>query len=413
MIRLECDSGAVEHHLRSLVDLVEKQGGFLNKRLVIRCQEGNFSLCSKDSSLAGKWIVRLPPSCLLPLKQFELSVSGDAFHVASHASEFSGRRLELLEVFLALLNETGKAASLKATDPGMVQVDDPELHARLAEGRVQGSGQARKGQDPGGRNPEKLLLLALNKTRALVVGKGDSQATPENGLVFMPVIDFVNHHCLAPGFDHQVEPGGHQRLSLQGFFPFPNTMECFAKYSDYDAYDLYLNYGYVERNTIFARSVPVVISLPDLGTIKVRASVATVTHPNLPPRMAHLAPYLPAIAVDHDARVAEVSFLLIPRQTTLPMALREVLDIVFSYLDPSLALTKRMQYLEMAEGQLLSENVKYYKALRDYLDNLELARRDRYGSQIKGATEMIQVQLSLLANYLISLHNLKRSIVTN
>lgn len=405
MIRLECDNAKVEHHLRKLLALVEKNGGFLSKSLVIRCQEGNLSLHGKDNSAAGKWLVRLPPACLLPLKQFELTVCGDAFCIASKAAELSAGRLQLLEVFLALLNENGKAKSLRENDPVMLKVDDPELFTRFAEGRVQGSGSVPESHGMDDRQAERLLLITLNKTRALTLPSVGNTVSP--GLAFMPVVDFVNHHCLAPGFDHQVEPGGHRRLSLTGFFPFASTMECFVKYSDYDAYDLYFNYGFVEKNTTFVRSVPMEISLPGLGGIKVRASVATVQHTYVPPEMAHLAPYLPAITFDRATRVLEVSFLLIPRQTANPLALRRVLQILLTQFDPTLSQLKCVEYMEMVEEQLLAGNVQFYQSLLDYLEKLEPARRDKSLAKIQAAREMIRVQLSQLANYRIFRHTLK------
>ncbi len=405
MIRLECDSGEVERHLGKLAGLIERHGGLLDKRLVIRCRDGNFSLHGKDNSAANRWLARLPPACLLPVKQFELTVAEEGFCIASHTAELSGGRLELLEVFLALLNETGKAASLRESVPAMLKLDDPGLYARLAEGRAQPEAEAK----PAG--PGQLLVDTLVKSRA--IAKGIDGHVGEPDVVFMPLIDFANHHPLAPAFGCLIEPGGQHLLALMGFFPVAGTMECFVRYSEYDAYDAFMHYGYVERNACFVRSIPMEIDLPGLGRIKLRASATPVMHKIVPPDMAHLAPFVPKITADREAGVVDVGFLLIPRQSTQPMALRHVLAIVLSQLDPKLTRETGMGYVEMAEEQLLAGNVSYYKGLRDYLDKLEPARRDRYPVLIQAAREMIRVQQAILANYLIFRHTLEKSGAAN
>lgn len=390
------DHVGITRSLRRLVSLVQKNGGWLDERLIIRYERGGFSVHAKTNGAPSNWIIKIPPSCLLPTDQFQLNLAGDDIRILSHTSDLSGRRLDLLEVVLELWNQSGKIATQKETTFWSLSENDPELFNRVVAGRNT-QFYAKLGDHLYAKDQhEQLLIKGFLMSRTSVLNS--DLASAERTEMVMPIIELLNHHPLAPPYAYFVNPHKQNQLAIKEFWPLPDTTECFVCYGQYDAYDLLLNYGYVERNTLFIRSIPMEISLPGLGVMRIFTSTGQLNSKNLPPQIADLGVFLPKFFIDRNAGVADVGYLLIPQETA-PYALRRALGFIVFQLDPKLSPKKVSDFIEMAEKQVLSENTKFYRDLLEYLQHLDSTRKNKNALQVQSAREMANVQLSKLANY--------------
>lgn len=396
MAQIISDRDELKHSMRKLVALVHKNGGWLDERLIIRHEHGGFSVHSKTNGTNGGWIIKLPPACLLPTDQFQLSLDGDDIRIQSHASELSGKRLDLLEIMLELWNQTGKIAAQKQTAFWGISEGDPDLFRLLVAGRNTQFYGKLEGSLYSKDQHEQLLIKGFLMSRTSGLASGI--ASSERAQMLMPIIELLNHHPLAPPYAYLSSQNQQNQLAIKEFRASPETTECFVRYGYYDAYDLLLNYGYVERNAFFVRSIPMEISLPGLGMMKIYTSTGQLSNKNLPPQIADLGVFLPQFFINRNAGTADVGYLLIP-QDTAPHALRQVLGFIIYQLDPKLPSVKISEFTEMAERQVLAENARFYRDLLDHLQHLDSARKSRYASQVQSAMEMANVQLLKLAKY--------------
>ena len=71
----------------------------------------------------------------------------------------------------------------------------------------------------------------------------------------MPIIDLLNHHLDAAGFQSSQEAGLDKGLALLNSKPVPGSDECFFRYNKNDALRSYLSYGFLDDSVRFVRSV--------------------------------------------------------------------------------------------------------------------------------------------------------------
>jgi len=396
MVQIICDHVEIERSLRRLASLVQKNDGWLDERLIIRYERGGFSVHAKANGAQSNWIIKMPPSCLLPTDQFQLNLVGDDICIQSHTSELSGRRLDLLDAVLELWNQSGKIVTQKETTFWSLSENDPELFKHLVAGRNTQFYAKLEDHLYAKDQSEHLLIKGFLESRTS--GLTLNLASAERTQMLMPIIELLNHHPVAPSYAYFVNQHEQNQLAIKEFCPHPETTECFVRYGHYDAYDLLLNYGYVERNTFFIRSIPMEISFPGLGVMRVFTSTGQLSSKNLPPQIAGLGVFLPKFFIDRNAGVADVGYLLIPQETA-PHALRRVLSFIIFHLDPKLSPKKVADFTEMAEKQVLAENTKFYQDLLEYLQHLDSTGKNKHVLQVRSAREMANVQLSKLAKY--------------
>jgi hypothetical protein len=169
-----------------------------------------------------------------------------------------------------------------------------------------------------------------------------------------------------------------------------------VRYGIYDSYDIFLNYGYVERGAPFVVSVPLEVDLPILGKLTIHAVGGRVVRRDLPKEVADLAFFCPSFDIDLATRSAEVGHLMIPQENA-PRALRRVLAIIVHKIEPSLEIPEIAAIVESIEPTILSRNVEFYRALHGYLQ--ELKPVTGFDNIINNALEMTEVQLEKLRRY--------------
>jgi hypothetical protein len=262
-----------------------------------------------------------------------------------------------MESMLALYNFTGKIGWYRRTSSVLFLRTRPELASLVARG-CDVPMQRRLTDRLAADEHAPFLLHRFIGTRSL-----DFRVDPgaSAGAVLAPIVDLLNHHSKAPPFQEHTGPSG-RRLRITRPRSVPaNPRECFVQYGFYDPLETLLSYDFIDESAEFLRSVPAVITLPGIGTIKVQAGRSKSASKSLPAPLKAIADYLPKI-VTRQPRYLEVAFLAITAAPALPHALRRVLNLLIATLDRDCL--DRLDLIVAAEDQILAANRAHYQELR-------------------------------------------------
>lgn len=398
MVEIICDDSQIVADIERLLTLLQENGSQVHPGLKLVSSDAGLSLLAPDGAHPGEPLIKLSPSCLLPLEDFTFALAGDDIVLRTQTAAVSPLQLELMQTLISLYNHSGKIAFHRRTNPWVLAQQDREFLRHITAGRgMEAFAETLSHLDD---EPEQFLLHSFFKSRRLdhLTDSGRQHR------VLMPVIDFLNHHYAGAPFAIDEAGDGAIAVGLKLACPVPGSRECFARYGLYDAYDALLSYGYVEHDAPFVRSVPLRITL-DLErpvTLDIQAVVGEAGHRNLRARYRDLAFYLPAYTLHSDRM--EVSYLLIP-QDNAPYALRRVLDILIRILAPTLANDRVAESVSRAERAILDENLRFYDDLDGYLDGVDPAE-DGHGTKeperqqiVALAREMVAIQRERIRHY--------------
>lgn len=351
MVTISSDSTAVANAITRLLESLGKHGARFNDRLAIICRNGELSIRTKAIVPPEQVLIGLPAECLLPVDDFQLSLSGNVIRISDHNPAISPERREIMERVIEVFNLTGKVSRHRFSTLFSLRRVRPEVYALLCSGRIP---QAEQPPVRPTRNDPAIDDLLDTRTLVYRLDPASSRHT----LVMMPVLDYCNHHPFAPPYCPAIDPAGRRMLTTRAFSPDPVTRECFARYGIYDSYDCFLHYGFIDQQTPFVISIPLEIAVPSLGTLTIHSRPAHTPHTQLPAEIADLWFYLPAFAVDKAGRSAEVSHLMIP-QGNAPDALRRILAVILRQIEPALTGRSSTAIIETIEQQILSANVEF------------------------------------------------------
>ena len=374
--------------ITDLISLIEKYGGFFDIDLEIHCRDSGFSI-HKKGGITNNFIIQIPEALLLPIEDFSLSLVDDYLFLTGHKSETTTLRLEIIQILIEIYNLTQKIRHYRTTCPLSLEFAAPDIYKILTSGRRYPSFERM-----GSLQNINPVVYGMLKTRTMQYRRADSN-TNQLTEVIMPVIDFLNHHPVAPVYIKSADQTGNNALSARGFCPDPTTGECFVRYGIFDSYDAFLRYGYVERHSQFVTSIPMKVDIPGLGYLTIRAdNRETVQVPRK--EFAGLSLYFPAYSVDRHSRSAVLGYLRIPQQHA-PFALRRVLGIVIHEIEPNLTITQANSIVESLEPVILSRNMDFYQNLYSNLQEMNVSKL--YAEMIQSAIGMTQIQLKKLQNY--------------
>ncbi|MEX1114766.1 MAG: hypothetical protein WEB53_05925 [Akkermansiaceae bacterium] len=378
MITIESDQPELRRALESLVEQVMRGGGWIHESLCLIAEQGSVRVESGLPAGRNELLISVPEEILLPIDEIRMRLSGDEIVIDSFADSATPERRRLAETQIEIYNLCGKIAAHRAVSPRFGFADDGEVARLLAEGRDAKGG-------PGN------LLDDFMHARVFSHGDGSSGKRLE---VLMPVVDIFNHHPDATGYlietprhpDHPVIGVGHWK-------PEPDARECFVCYSLFDAFDLAVHYGYLERGCRFVKSVPLVVELEGLGSLRMRAVGGAALRRELPSRLKDLRAWMPVVCA-RTLEELEISHLIIPGSSDRH-ALRRVLATMISGWQPGMDLEAVADYVAHAERAVLEQNIRYYERLAESL-------RTGAGSSlalIESTREMAMSQLGLLRAY--------------
>lgn len=383
MITIESDQPELRRALENLVEEVERGGGWFHESLSLVAESGSIRV---DSSLPvgrAELLMSVPGQILLPIDEIRMRLSGDDIVIDSFADSATPERKRLFEIVIGIYNLCGKIPAHRAASPRFGFPADGDIARLLAAGRDAKSHSAETGN-------ERLLddfmhsrLFSHNEVRS---GKRSE--------VLMPAVDFFNHHPDAYGFMGETTRHPDQPvIGVEHWRPEADHRECFVCYSLFDAFDLAVHYGYLERGCRFVKSVPLAVELEGLGSLRVRAAGAAGIRRELPSRLRDLQAWMPTV-IRSSPQEIELSHLIIPG-TSDRQALRRVLATMISAWRPSMDLEAVAEHVAIAERAVLAENIRYYEQLA-----AGLLQGAEHSSAIAQSTlEMAMLQLGLLRAY--------------
>lgn len=388
MVSIVSDNQDIERSIEKLLGQIKAAGGFVEDQLTLKCANGYFGI-EAPPEIKDKIIVKLPRRCLAPTDTIQVKIEGDDIVIASHDPDVQPETLGIMETMLELFNRTGKIKEHRKTSSYLFLLSHLDLVETLIKGRSER--YLRDIRDITPEKEETFVLDTFLKTRSLQYKTNENA---EFSLVFMPVIDFMDHHfCGAPFLTQEQRDGC--LVAVRRSPPLDeHDRQCRAYYGPNDAFDSWLNYNYVDMDVPFVRSVTMDIELPDMGTFHINAHAKPALLSNLPDHAKDLKNYLPNITARRE-KYSEASFLIIPGPNA-PRALRRVLHVLLAemqYDHPRLnALVKE------AEEQVIARNIAYYQDLRKTVSSLKLNRPDMT-FVTDGLLLVCSQQLAKLENY--------------
>jgi hypothetical protein len=220
----------------------------------------------------------------------------------------------------------------------------------------------------------------------------------------MPFIDALNHYTASPGFyvdyDEDKHPTG---VRVKHSKPLADSNECFVHYDNLDPMMRYIRYGYVDKNFLYIRSIPITLNFPEIGKIIVDEFKLN-SHDKylaLPNKLLNIKLFMPKV-VKRDNHLL-VNKLLIPSDI-IPTALRRILEVLLIQLEgKSLERDYREKLIAKAEAIVLEKNIAYIKEMSILARSLESS--DVPEVMVKNLKELSELQLELLNTYR---HNAKK-----
>jgi hypothetical protein len=361
MAAYRCDDPRLEAALRGLERLVREAGGWFDDSLTVHAKDGNLTLHSSQrpsGSVAPDprdALIALPRAALVPVEHFRFSLSGNALRAAPSGEGASPLRAKICAAMAEIYNLTGKIAAHRKRAPALLGFDHPHAADVLYAGRPELRAAAGA---PSPHARETFLIETFLQTRKVNLGSTGL------GHALAPFFDFADHHALAYGVVSEPlrDPG--DALALFNSQPVRGSDACFVRYGLYDAYDLFLIYNFLDRETPFARSVPLTLDLGAAGKIAIRAGGANAAVD------AAKGDFLwPSIAVPFPG-MAEASFLIIPPPGYRD-AFVEVLERIVAELNPYLDAETRGRLVAEATRQALDFNSAFYRAFDAKLGTLQ------------------------------------------
>jgi hypothetical protein len=385
MITIESDQPVLGKALERLVYQVNRGGGWIYEDLVLVAEAGSIRVESRLPEGRDDLLVSIPENLLLSIDEAALRIHGDEIVIDSFPDHVSTEKRQLFETVIEIYNLCGKIPAHREADPRHAFEEKSEIRQILKEGRSSGP------ESP--QTSEERLLNDFLHARFFSFAHGSAKTRHE---VLMPILDFLNHHPSAPGFLSKTSRHpDHPAIGVSHWKAGPDSHECFVSYAFFDAFDLFVNYGYLERGCGFVRSIPLEIDLEGIGLLRVRSLGGAHFRRELPTRLVDLRKWMPT-ALKIGPGEFELSHLVIPGADE-KHALRRVLASMISGWQPRMDLERVAEYVAEAERSVLVANVDYYERLARCSDRLPAS--EAAAAINLAAREMPKLQLELLKAY--------------
>ncbi len=252
--RVETDTLSIRNLLHELIRLVEREGGHVHPDICFRERDGSFSVVLRNtSSPTDVPLFDLPGNLLLPIQAHQWRISGDLLYAPETLETFSPIQKELLDLQVALYNESGKIQWIRQYLPGVVLSAFPELLVAVQT------------LFPSFLETPVTEAEAFLQTRTLGHRRlFGTEASPQPASVLMPLVEFLNHS--RQGAAYQTQHGGLRVRVAQ----LEGANECVACYGKRrDVLDLLLHYGFLDLQNPLVACVPVECEVEGLGRVSI------------------------------------------------------------------------------------------------------------------------------------------------
>ena len=390
MVSIVTDNAEVKDCLETLLTLTRGNGAIFSDDLILKCINGKMSVEAPPAE-TGRVLIKLPRSCLIPLEQISLTLSGDDIQIKSFDPDMPDTLRTITQTLIKLYNLTGKIPELRYTSTALFLSHHQMLTDVICSGR---NGEGFKNLIKKISSPQHFEQSIIeNFTNCRSFSYKDGNNPPIS--VLMPIIDFLNHH--ANGARFEIIPEHDQPASLQirsAPHAVKNSSECYVLYGVYDCFDTLLKFNFPDADTFFLRSVPLRIDLGNAGAITVLADTTGAKPQDVPDAVKDIRIYYPAVLKNENSHMT-VSFLIIPG-IIAPRSLRRILQSLMRQMNISESAIPAL--IMSAEQQILATNKNYYDKLKSVLNALTISLpHEREISAM--FMQMCNRQLAQLAEY--------------
>jgi hypothetical protein len=301
----------------------------------------------------------------MPLRRdFDITLdAGGRFQATAVRDDLPANHAAIMDLMLAVYNETGKLGWWQTVCPLLALKRYPEVRTHLVRSKMHTPKLQSHMQLLDAGEIDKLVVESflgarvfnLNPKFLQELGYDESE---QGQPVIMPLIDYFNHRFQAEGYTVQAKPAP---ASMRVFGVPDESGEVFVRYNLYDPVDTFLFYGFVDTHSPWLASVPRTLTLPDGRGLEI-LNTGGVMKGELPPALRDLRIYMPMI-IKNDQEGVQLSKLLIPGPQA-PRALQRILGFLVNHLCPKLSRQERLAWIERLESELLDFNRTWWRELQ-------------------------------------------------
>ena len=394
MLSIQTKNDCLRQAIETLAQLVISVGGFVHPSLVIREVAGDFSVSVKRKLPANSPLIAVPLHCLPLLEQFNWSYeNGVIGHIPRVVAEVpqgipdpTEMQICCMQAMVEIYNLSNKVAQHTAISPLTAFGAAPDFLDLLSR-----------------REPELEQIVRSNSDRSLVelFIYFESRVYKDpitGGRCLLPIIDFFDHHSFAEAFQAIPNTQGDDCLQLN-YLSVDNGKQCMASYSLMDAFHSWAKYSFVDRSAFFVESVPMIIAMDGVYSLRILAQAVNVTQLDPSTWQANNSnAYFYAAQHRHDETTLEVAFLLVPPVKHIE-AFNEVLGNYLVTIERHHGLLSgrlhNADIMQKVKHAIIDENVTFYKALRDSI----LPVSGEAGVPVKLFREMFGKQLGIMKKF--------------
>jgi hypothetical protein len=405
-MKIKSDDKTIENKLDLLVNALTKHGAWFHENLMLNCTEKSISVKMAGPCNPDEIIIKIPEKLLVPAFDFNISVEGDKFIINPDTEKLSSEQIEIGELVFELYNLADRVAFYKNESPWIRFRTAPWLLEELMKSRTSNKQQEIKrdfiNKSPDSMTVEKFIAENFPMTRVFGYNKinkdknenTESDMTASLKQVIMPVIDFMDHNHNGGSFNLGKDDNDALVLKLKNKQPIMASNDCFAFYGVYDAVDTFFNYGFIDEDAPFLRSIPVEVEIHDEEKLTIQSLLA-IPNKEVHKDLEDLKPMIPIVMKNKDQSglVASHMFITLPPR---PHATRRILRaIIRTMVGPSVSEEFVTEKIEKTEKFIVEKNIDFYKELREKADKDDKTPAD-LKEQIK---HIANVQLNRLYKY--------------
>lgn len=351
MVNFICDNRQVKSYLMKLIDIIVKNGGFIDENITILCRNGQFSLFGAQSLQQDKPCIFIPESCFIPVQEMSFSIKNEHIYIDKIPDSFTADQMQLAEIIFGLYRLTNKYQYYFNASVLQLYDHDSALFDFLTTGY---RFDFQDGPEP--YQSDTAHIQAFIKTRAFPDMRIEDQQKQQR--IILPVIEYANHNRLAlPNFYMDDWKGLGQSVQFIIAKALEGTDEIFIKYSTEDTRQLLFWQTYNEPGTVYVKSIPFAFSLGDDLHVKIHAGDQKLQEDLLYEEIKDLAFYLPMMNKPNSNRLA-LNFIYIP-SIGRPNALRRVLRLALD--DFTNDMDRQEDAILYAEQLVIRKNIEYYQ----------------------------------------------------
>jgi len=398
-MNVQTNNIALKKEIKGLIDLLIKNGSHVDSGLSIEIsQEGGISLHLRRPPGSSKPLIRLKSEHIIPVAALNTRLRGDSFEIDPDRRLLNPLQIEIGTRMIEIYNAAGKVAQHKAENPWIQCSGTPRLLELLLSSLHPGKAKEEKlsfirgCQDRLSFDEFVVETFMASRTLARQAGERGGQET-----VIMPIADYLDH-------DYRGSPYAFSSTSCSGDMgifcsqPFVWSQECYARYGSYDAVDTFVNYGFIDREVPFVRSIPLEIEIGDRGKLLIDSSVGSSSRgENIPKPLRDIRFLLPNWKRGESGEFM-LSHIFIAAGS-YPHATKRIIRWIIEEMTRDFTDQEFVAKQTAAtETKLVDANVAYYEKVLRGLDQDEKA-----DSGLKNRIrQLLEIQLNKLFKYSIS-----------